>query len=193
MDLMLHDKDNAGEEFLIDIDDMKRQRWEEEMSKERKLTRLREQIAKKQEQRKNITQSKQLHGRDFYLRKVSAFLISSIFLSLASQQFFAYVYMHDFVAAYFDQKVQVFGGMIEGSNFCYLNYFIGKTLGFIMAALFVINHVQADEEIGRKVFSISLILSSMSVFVSTKLMHLQNWPLFVFFYIFVPTFMTGRR
>lgn len=192
MDLPLNFGQNDGEEFLMDMDEKRELQLQEEETKERKLAKLRQQIEKKQEIRKNKESNSQPRGKDFYLRRVSAFLLSSMFLSLASQQFFVYVYLHEFVAAYFDHKVQMFDGLMEGANYCFLNYFAGKILGFIVAAACIIEPIQEDEEIGRKVFSISIVVSSMSMLIATKLMHLMNWPLFVFFYTFVPSFSTGR-
>jgi hypothetical protein len=192
LNLEFHEQPNEGEEFLIDIPEPNEVIVPEYQTKENKLAKLRQKIAQKQEQKKQSIVEPQLRGKDFYLRKVSTFLIASFFLSLASQQFFVYVYMHDFISAYFNHNVSMFNGSMEGTNYCYLNYFIGNFLGYLISACCIINHVQEDEEFGRKVFSLSLILSAMSIFVSTKVMPQQNFALFCFFYTAIPSFLTGR-
>jgi hypothetical protein len=193
LNLEFQDQPNSGEEFLIDIPDQNEAQITEEFTKEKKLAKLRNEIARKKEERKQSVASSTLRGKDFYLRQVSTFLIASLFLSLASQQFFIYVYMHDLVSAYFDHQTSMFNGGMEGNNYCYMNYFVGNFLGYLIAAGCVIHHIQEDEEFGRKVFSLSLILSAMSVFVATKLLPQKNFPLFCLFYIAIPSFLTGKQ
>jgi hypothetical protein len=192
LDLEFQDQPNSGEEFLIDIPEPDEVVVGEDLTKERKLANLRQQIVRKQEKKKQSIIEPQLRGKDFYLRKVSSFLFASFFLSLASQQFFVYVYMHDFISAYFDHNVTMFGGTMEGTNYIYLNYFVANFFGYLVSACCIINQVQEDEEFGRKVFSLSLIVSAMSIFVSTKLMPQKNYAIFCFFYTAIPSFLTGR-
>ena len=129
-------------------------------------------------------------GKDFYLEKVTNFLISSIFLALASQQLFFYVYLHDYVNGFMDNNTTMFNGLIEGNNFTYLCYFIGRTLGYLLSAMFLTVPMQEDEEFGRKVFTMCLLLSSASIFIATKLLYLKDFGLFCAFYVLLPSIIT---
>lgn len=183
------DLGGTGEQELVDKR-VKMSQSESILSKEAKLAALREQLSKRQDLRKSVIASNQPRGKDFYLLKVTNFLVSGFFLSLATELLFTYAYLHDYINGYFENDTAMFNGLIEGSTYCFLLYFIGRVAGYFLTAIFVITPIQEDEEFGRKVFTISLILSSLSIFVSTKLMHLKDYGVFCIFYALIPGFIS---
>ncbi len=165
------------------------------MTKEQKLEQLREQLHK----RKQLQQESGLklmktgpRGKDFYLQKVSHFLLSSFFLAIASQQIFIYLYLHDYVNGYFHNRTSMLGGWIEGGNYTLLSFFVGRLFGYLISAWLIIKPIQEDEEIGRKIFSICLMLAAGSSFLSAKILPQRDFGMFCLFYVALPVFFTCK-
>ena len=163
-----------------------------------KLRRIKERISLKREERKAKLQTKnQGAGKESYLQKVTNFLTASFFLNLAIEMIFVISLLHDHINGYFENKTYVLDGLVEGNNFCFLVFYASRSVGYFFSSAFFIDRIQNNvlynnnqEEVGRKIITLGIILSGFSVFISTRILQSKNFYLYSVFYVAIPAFVT---
>jgi hypothetical protein len=111
--------------------------------KERKLQELREQREKKEEDKKKAAAKPK--GKDFYVRKVSKFLVCSVLLNLAIEQVFVTAFIFDYINGYMDNDTSMFGGKMQGNNFCFIVFYSMRWVGYVVTNCFI-HIIQEDVE-----------------------------------------------
>jgi hypothetical protein len=111
--------------------------------KEEKLMKLRRQASKRQE-KKEKKSKEATTGKDFYLRKVTNFLVTSFFLNLAIEFVYPISMLHDYINGYLKNNTYMFYGLIEGNNYCFLIFYTFRFVGYILTVLFFIDSIQKD-------------------------------------------------
>jgi hypothetical protein len=119
-------------------------------TKEQKLQALRSQLNKRQENKKKVETApeKKPHGKDFYLEKVTNFLVTSFLLNLAIEHIFTISLLHDYINSYLDNEAFVFAGSIEGNNWCFIVFYFFRLVGYFLASTFLMEHIQKDVYLG---------------------------------------------
>lgn len=81
-------------------------------------------------------------GKEFYLQKVTNFLITSFCLNLATELIFTYALLHDYINSYLNNSASV--GIFEGNNWCFLLFYSFRTIGYWISAFYFSQQIQKD-------------------------------------------------
>ena len=113
--------------------------------KQAKLKKIRERIDQQSEVKKRKQQlQQQATGKEFYLQKVTNFLVASFFLNLAIEMVYVISLLHDYINGYFENRTYLFNDTIEGNNFCFLLFYCFRSLGYFISVRFFIEQIQTN-------------------------------------------------
>ena len=115
----------------------------ERKRKEEKLKMIRSQVNKRKEVKVKSGKVK-VKGKDFYLSKVTNFLVTSFFLNLAIEMVYTIGLLHDYINGYLNNQTYVFYDIIEGNNFCFMTFFAFRVIGYVISVRFFMDSIQRD-------------------------------------------------
>jgi hypothetical protein len=113
-------------------------------AKEERLKLIRNQMMKRQEIQTSKQEKSQAikQGKEFYLQKVTNFLITSFCLNLAIELILTYSLLHDYINSYFNNTASI--GIFEGNNWCFLLFYTFRTIGYWINAIYFSQKIQKD-------------------------------------------------
>lgn len=140
-------KENSDDENWRNREDRgqpKPQKLSIDSVKEERLKLIRNQMVKRQEMQSFKQEKKQAitRGKEFYLQKVTNFLITSFCLNLAIELIFTYSLLHDYINSYLNNQASI--GIFEGNNWCFLLFYSFRTIGYWLSAFYFSHKIQKD-------------------------------------------------